>query len=205
MVWLVDGSNNYYQIVVNVDVNNRVISRQSGDEVTTKPVSLINLGLPTNDQERLIMGINSGDARSAKNFLYPRGLTITEYSNTGMPNLFLGDLSSLGNNYSGYGLYGNNVYLNGSLTTRVASGSYAGVNTLTEVSAEIFSAEKIELKADSWIPNKYYIYDSVTDKYILADGSFDSSQTYYEKDTSNIVFWAGAKGTGDANIQSAPF
>jgi hypothetical protein len=88
------------------------------------------------------MGINSGNTK-VWNHVYPRGLTIAEYkSETSLPKLFLGDLSAVG--FSGYGLYSDNVYLNGSLTTKtknsevgseITPGTYAGINTISGVSA----------------------------------------------------------------------
>lgn len=56
--------------------------------------------------------------------------TIVEYPNK--PNLFIGDLYPI-TGKPGYGLYGDNVYLNGTLTTKVKSDNsptYAGVNTI---------------------------------------------------------------------------
>ena len=63
----------------------------------------------------------------------PRGFTISELDidyNTVDTRVFLGDLKYLG--LSGYGLYSDNAYLKGSITTKVANNEYAGLNTLTE-------------------------------------------------------------------------
>lgn len=118
-------------------------------------VSLIDIG-KAND---LIIGVNSSDAPST--FLKPRGITISEFNLAGTspkyideninPKVFLGDLDSSGINFSktsgsktrGFGLYSENVYLTGSLTTEIASQSeeptYAGVNTLDGVPATVFT------------------------------------------------------------------
>ena len=139
-VWLVDSSNSYKEITVIVDKENKKISTKQVIG-SFSPISLINIGVVSSDGLKpLIMGINSGDTKTANNHLTPRGLTITEYGKTEEPNLFLGDLSKIGTKYSGYGLYADNVYLKGSLTTE-SSGtntSYAGVNTLSAVEANIF-------------------------------------------------------------------
>ena len=58
----------------------------------------------------------------------------TKLNVTETPVLFMGKLESIAK--SGYGLFGDNVYLNGTLTTKVGEGSqytYAGVNTTSNV------------------------------------------------------------------------
>ena len=67
------------------------------------------------------------------------------------PKVFLGDLDNSGINFmsgeithKGFGLYSENVYLSGSLTTKVVSDSgptFAGVNTLNSASATKFSGK----------------------------------------------------------------
>jgi len=67
------------------------------------------------------------------------------------PKVFLGDLDKSGINFmsdeithKGFGLYSENVYLTGSLTTKVVSSSgptFAGVNTLNSASATKFISE----------------------------------------------------------------
>jgi hypothetical protein len=83
----------------------------------------------------------------------------------------LGLLDKLGKpGVSGYGLYAENVYLKGSLTT-VSSGnsiSYAGINTTSGVKATIFESTSV-------------------------GGSSIN-------DNSAIIFWAGAGGTGEEHI-----
>ena len=111
----------------------------SGEE----PNTLIILGTDTD----IIIGIDS--TPNGSSFLMGEGLTIRTY-NKQKPNLFLGNLGNsknagiIGNNVSGYGLYADNVVLNGSLTTIVTNAStnnptYAGVNTLSPVQANKFN------------------------------------------------------------------
>ena len=117
------------------------------------PISMVVLG----EDEALIIGINSTDAPGT--YLRPRGITISEFEHTQtsatlpVPKVYIGDLSNAGFEITGlnfdghsYGLYSSNVILNGSLTTQVDSDTevnytYAGVNTLSRVSANKFSGE----------------------------------------------------------------
>lgn len=78
----------------------------------------------------LIIGMNGSGAATASGLIKGRGLTVTGLDTQGSPALFLGDLSALNiTGESGYGLHADNVYLQGSLTTKLDSGKYAGVNT----------------------------------------------------------------------------
>lgn len=140
-----DGSAQNYKIS-NVSSN---IVTISGLNVTSKPASLIDLGQVGD----IIIGINSNT--SGNNYIKGRGLTITEIvgGNNIVPNspqVFIGDLNSVG--YTGYGLYSENVYLTGSLTTKVSteSGStFAGVNTLNSASATKFTTEETGVISDT--------------------------------------------------------
>jgi hypothetical protein len=121
-----------------------------------------------------------------QNFLAPKALSFTEieYSEEAgypilkeKPSLVIGDLKGV-ENYEGFGLYGENVYLNGTLTTKVGgnsdSSTYAGVNTISGVTA-----------------TKFKEYGITTGK--------------NEYDTSRIVFWGGANENSDTSIQEANF
>lgn len=112
----------------------------------TNVVQLADSDGNNNYVNNLIIGINSGESEE-KTGLYPQALTmrkITGYSNATVnydnkPVLVLGQLGNLNiNGVNGYGLYGQNVYLTGSLTTEVSQNSYAGINTLNGVPANIF-------------------------------------------------------------------
>ena len=139
------------------------VTAKSGSTVTLDNIayngdliSLIDIGA----EGDIIIGINSSDTSST--FLRPRGITISEF-NLGQldpedpttkyidenitPKVFLGDLDTSGITFSdtpkqtrGYGLYSENVYLTGSLTTKVntTNPTFAGVNTLDGISATVF-------------------------------------------------------------------
>lgn len=57
--------------------------------------------------------------------------------------LILGDLNALPENYgtTGIGLYADNVFLNGTLTTKIGNNVYAGVNTTNGAEAEKFGEQ----------------------------------------------------------------
>ena len=55
--------------------------------------------------------------------------------------MFIGKLDTLNKKMFGNGLYGENVYLTGSLITRTGEGKYAGINTLNAYSATQFENE----------------------------------------------------------------
>ena len=122
-------------------------------------ISLIDIGA----ENDLIIGINSSNGSTA--FLKQRGITIsqfnlaqsdpedpsTKYMDENInPKVFLGDLDTSGIDFSdtgvqksrGFGLYSENVYLTGSLTTKInttsANPSFAGVNTLDGTHATVF-------------------------------------------------------------------
>lgn len=136
-----------------------------------------------NSGQELLIGVNSSSSENWKlkpqgfSFIVPKkkenSVYYTEYNK---PVLFLGNLNSLGiSNVSGYGLYGENVYLKGSLTTEVSSieeTTYAGINTINGIK---FNPALI-----------------------------DAPDTLKE-DNSNIVFWAGAKSNEITDIQEAKF
>jgi hypothetical protein len=78
--------------------------------------------------------------------------TVVEYPNK--PNLFIGDLYPITGKL-GYGLYGDNVYLNGTLTTKVKSDNsptYAGVNTIDgyNVDENLFKDKDASQKIVFW-------------------------------------------------------
>lgn len=113
--------------------------------------------------DSVLIGISSIEPNSMNSIatdchLFRSGLTVTapKISSEGkvsypkIPNLFLGDLTAIGK--SGYGLYGDNVYLNGTLTTQVPSEglpTYAGVNTLSGVQKDDNDTQKIVFWAGS--------------------------------------------------------
>lgn len=132
----------------------------------------------------LIIGVNASE--HINKMLYPEGFTFIKFDGlvdnisptyNSTPILFLGNLDGLNDeNISGYGLYGENVFLTGSLTTRYASTEnfkYAGVNTLTGAIATIF--EKGNYFPDELLP-----------------------------ENDKIIFWAGSESTAAEDIQTSP-
>lgn len=152
-----EGQSPYITQISNLDVENNIIEFlvNENDQLSTKYTSMLLLANITNENDsltnNLIIGVNS-TTNPYNQLLYPSGITFISpklYSvgpaTKGIkttPDLFLGDLKGLGiDNINGYGLYGNNVYLTGSLTTLVNSDvmpSYAGVNTLNGANANKF-------------------------------------------------------------------
>ena len=120
-------------------------------------VSMIILG----KEKDLIIGINSNNGSDPSNFLKPCGFTVTEFTLGGTtgnkyvdmtqnPKVFFGDLDKSGITFTdsqdlkGFGLYSENVYLTGSLTTQIdnnSSSTYAGINTLNGATASKFNPE----------------------------------------------------------------
>lgn len=154
--------------------------------------------------------INSGETQ-----------TIVEYPNK--PNLFIGDLYPI-TGKPGYGLYGDNVYLNGTLTTKVKSDNsptYAGVNTIDgyNVDENLFkdkdNSQKIVFWAGSTGEDKLSVQQApfqVTDKGNLyakagtfTDSVFSNSKIegskIYGADiyTASIHGWAGTSEDGDSS------
>lgn len=75
----------------------------------------------------------SGNALTISDFVEQNGALI--YTK----RLVLGQLDgAIDKNITGLGLYADNVFLNGSLTTKVDDDSYAGINTIGEATATVF-------------------------------------------------------------------
>ena len=120
-----DGSNDIYYIS---QINNSTITLTTA--LSKEYTSLVYIG-KDND---IIIGINSNDGSILDNKIYGEGLTITSWGNNDKPNLFLGNLAKLQDSaLNGFGLYADNVYLRGSLTTQIPvsakNPTYAGINT----------------------------------------------------------------------------
>lgn len=134
----------------------------------------------------LIIGVNA--TSHVNKMLYPEGFTFIKFDNldnesinptfNNTPILFLGNLDGLNDeNITGYGLYGENVFLTGSLTTRYTSTEnfkYAGVNTLTGAIATVFR-----------------------------EGNYFPGEVLPEND--KIIFWAGSNTTATPDVQTSPF
>ena len=146
--------------------------------------------------------------------------TVVKYPNK--PNLFIGDLYPI-TGKPGYGLYGDNVYLNGTLTTKVKSDNsptYAGVNTIDgyNVDENLFkdkdASQKIVFWAGSIGEDQLSVQKApfqVTDKGNLyakagtfTDSVFSNSKIegskIYGADiyTASIHGWTGTSENGDS-------
>ncbi len=135
--------------------------------------------------DSLVFGINSTNQDTL--FAKKRAISFQEMkiedSNLIMPdlpNLLIGDLSSINNNY-GYGLYADNVYLKGSLTTELSDGMFAGINTQGLINATKFGgtdASKIVFWAGATSDSSPHVQEAafqVTEK-----GSLYASQGVFE-------------------------
>lgn len=221
-----------------------------GENETVTIIKLYNNSLvdgKINLTDNLLIGVNSlraeqsQDGTGGKNedcHLFRGGLTVTLPSvvtktiGTGetqtlveyptKPNLFIGDLHPI-TGKPGYGLYGDNVYLNGTLTTKVKSDSsptYAGVNTIDgyNVDENLFkdkdASQKIVFWAGSIGEDKLSVQQApfqVTDKGNLyakagtfTDSVFSNSKIegskIYGADiyTASIHGWTGTSENGDS-------
>lgn len=144
-----DNGLNIYGYITNIDENNQqyVIDIKANsilDATTIIHLADIEDDIFTNN---LLIGVNSQN--NINKNLQPNAITFAELSyidpNTyepqySTPKVLLGNLSLLEDkDINGFGLYGENVYLTGSLTTQVNNVSYAGVNTLSGVNAIKFN------------------------------------------------------------------
>ena len=221
-----------------------------GENKTVTIIKLYNNSLvdgKINLTDNLLIGVNSlraeqsQDGTVGKNedcHLFRGGLTVTLPSvvtktiGTGetqtlveyptKPNLFIGDLHPI-TGKPGYGLYGDNVYLNGTLTTKVKSDSsptYAGVNTIDgyNIDENLFkdkdASQKIVFWAGSIGEDKLSVQQApfqVTDKGNLyakagtfTDSVFSNSKIegskIYSADiyTASIHGWTGTSENGDS-------
>lgn len=139
-VWLIPKTGQYGVATVHTAIQSEdryIITFKEENILDGEYLHIIYIGAPKNNY---IFAINSGNTPIGEgNIIKPLGLTMTTYEERTYPNLFLGDLRAV--NQQGYGLYCDNVYLNGSLTTKAESGSYAGINTLNGIKATIFDTE----------------------------------------------------------------
>lgn len=222
-----------------------------GENKTVTIIKLYNNKLvdgKINLTDNLLIGVNSLRAEQSQNettgknqdcHLFRGGLTVTlptvvtETIGTGetqtvvkypnKPNLFIGDLYPI-TGKPGYGLYGDNVYLNGTLTTKVKSDkspTYAGVNTIDgyNVDENLFkdkdASQKIVFWAGSIGEDKQSVQQApfqVTDKGNLyakagtfTDSVFSNSKIegskIYGADiyTASIHGWTGTSEDGNSS------
>lgn len=207
---LVDGKINLTDNLL-IGVNSlRAEQLQNGTVGKNEDCHLFRGGLTVTLPTVVTKTINSGETQ-----------TIVEYPNK--PNLFIGDLYPI-TGKPGYGLYGDNVYLNGTLTTKVKSDNsptYAGVNTIDgyNVDENLFkdkdNSQKIVFWAGAIGEDKLSVQQApfqVTDKGNLyakagtfTDSVFSNSKIegskIYGADiyTASIHGWAGTSEDGDSS------
>ena len=176
--------------------------------------------------DNLVIGVNSTSTKAP--FLYPKGFTFSapDVLNSGeamtitqAPNLFLGDLSSLvgiegvdinfQSNDNKYGLYGDNVFLKGTLTTKIGNNSYAGINTINGVTSTFIdhTSERIVFwagaannstigiqEAPFQVTERGFVYGSNArfTGTIIADSYIDAAELYTPK------IYGGRQGENNA-------
>ena len=140
-----DNGLNIYGYITNIDKNNQQYVIDAKTNSISDATTIIHLADTEGNifTNNLLIGVNSQN--SVNKNLQPNAITFAELnyvdSNTyepqySTPKVLLGNLSLLKDRgINGFGLYGENVYLTGSLTTQVNNDSYAGVNTLSGVNA----------------------------------------------------------------------
>lgn len=217
------GSVNNYVYIINEDGNQlpglMKITNISSDAKTitlstevvseTRLVSLIDIGI----ENDLVIGVNSTDVRTS--FLRPRGFTISEFklndSKTQTvegtnPKVFLGDLDRSGIDFSGmsaayksargFGLFAENVYLTGALTTRInataSNPSFAGMNTLDGVHADKF--ENDDSAIVFWAGGRSVDEEGIKNAYfqVTEQGSIYATRAKF---TDSIITDAGIYGS----------
>ena len=205
--YVLNGNSNYYQVIEIKNSNEIVFDRActfSKGDIITK----------IGKQDDYLITIQ-GNSDQNLSYSTPNSLTISSIlvkedassSKEDIPGyekkLVLGDLTGINSKY-GTGLYAENVFLNGTLTTKTGEQNYAGVNTLTGANATKFDYYLINLEESEYQKNYYYIINN-QGEYVLSTEEYKQDQKYYFKDTSKIVFWAGSTGIDNINIQKAKF
>jgi hypothetical protein len=158
----------------------------------------------------MIFGANSGHNNVANSLIKARGITIDNYKESGegeLPVLFLGDLKAV--SQSGFGLYCDNVYLNGSLTTK-SDGSYAGINTKSTIKSTHFTDENKNENIIIWAGDRYMIGESEEsnekgDDELLQGANFyvtDKGGLFAKKARIENALWVNGSITG-VNIYAA--
>lgn len=164
--------------------------------------------------DQLLIGINpdaitGGSSQDSVTHLYQSGFSFIEpiLQEDGKlnykisPKLFLGNLSAIGK--TGFGLYGENVYLKGTLTTQVGENSYAGVNTIDGVISSLFgTTERIVFWAGASSEEAESIKASpfqVTDagNIYARDGRFEGSIITNSEIQGADIYASRLHGSGD--------
>lgn len=195
--------------ITNISADCMTVTLSTDAVSETKLISLIDIGV----EKDLIIGVNSTDVRTS--FLRPRGITISEFSlNDGKtqtddkinPKVFLGDLDRSGIDFSGmsaayksargFGLFAENVYLTGALTTKInatsENPSFAGMNTLDGVHADKF--ENDDSAIVFWAGGRSVDEEGIKNAYfqVTEQGSIYATRAKF---TDSIITDAGIYGS----------
>lgn len=148
--WIYSGKNIYQIVNIQTDTNtiltlNKAYSLDDG-------LIIIKFGqTSSNDIPGFVFSILGEQSilNDKRKFASGNALSISDFTEqNGTLNyrkrLILGQLDgAIDENINGLGLYADNVFLNGSLTTKVDNESYAGVNTIGEATATVFDDKDI--------------------------------------------------------------
>lgn len=161
----------------------------------------------------LLIGVNSTtlseDVLNTNHLLFKEGFTFTapelkdgKVSYPSLPKLFIGNLAAI--DKTGYGLYADNVYLNGTVTTVLEDGekkSFAGINTISGYSDKEFG-DKIVFWAGAAEDSEIGVQNSpfiVTDtgRLFASDGYFSKSVFVESEIRGTDIYTARLHGTGN--------
>lgn len=167
----------------------------------------------------LLIGVNSSQITSTEltrdNYLFKEGFTfISPTIEDGkivypaLPKLFMGNLAAIGK--QGYGLYADNVYLNGTVTTIVGNEekkTYAGINTISGHMLENSTTDRIVFWAGAASEKEQDVQASpfiVTDtgKLFASDGYFSKSVFVESEIRGSDIYTARIHGTGNESKYS---
>lgn len=224
---LFDGQNDFEITDIDISDNLLTLNPPGIGNTSTALTKLYGVDERGNLLDPLLIGINStviGDAQGLDTHLFRSGMTFIapvqdESGNItwpSTPSLFLGNLGALtveGNPLTGFGLYGENVYLKGTLTTQVQAetSSYAGVNTIDGVISKQFKEngeERIVFWAGSKDAQESSIKNSpfqITDKgNLYAQGGVFKGSILTETSIEGAdIKAARIHGAGDENEDSS--
>ena len=203
----------YYAKITSVSTDSITIENiTSPSNSSIGPDLITNLGKVSDsgDGQDWIIGVNATNSSASLglngNAISFNSFKIEDGQITFNQEISLGKLSD-GTN----GLYAETAYLKGSLTTKYIDNiedRYSGINTLSPVYFnKQFSSYIVKSDLEiSPIENvEYFIFTDNGFESVGTLTSFDPNLTYYkyERDTSPIIFWAGANNEND--ISNAPF
>ena len=138
-------SNSIFYKIISIDTEGKVIVNDESSKL--QPGSVLTKFGKQGDHILSILG-EENNTQAAEDYATGNSLTIasldsiTSSTPSFTKHLILGDLSKSGIDevagIGGFGLYSDNVYLNGSLATKIEPNKYAGINTIQTVSSNKF-------------------------------------------------------------------